>query len=210
MNHFTTTVLACGIMLAVLPTARADTTCPPNLVNTTVNGNLIVPANQTGSILAGVTVTGNVQVQTNAGLVLLELFLPSTIVGNVSVGTGASVDASVGGLTIDGNLDANQCLFVTLNEGVAVGGNVQIQYCTAASNLVADDIGGNVACNNSSACDVSANKVNGNAEVNDNSSTQVDNNTIANNLEYQGNTSITDGGFPNTVGGKKTGQCAGF
>ena len=71
MKHFTTTMLACGIMLAVLPTARADTTCPPSPTpGGTVNGNLIVPTGQ-NCTLAGVTVTGNVQVQTNAVLDIL-------------------------------------------------------------------------------------------------------------------------------------------
>jgi hypothetical protein len=209
MKHFTTTMLVCGIMVAALPAAGADTTCTSVLANTTVNGNLIVPANQGCTLAREVTVTGNVQVQTNAALSLIEPIPPSTIVGNVSVGTGARVNVPSGGLTIDGNLDANQCSFVTLLRGVAVGGNVQIQYCTEAAILV-DDIGGNVACNNSGTCDVSSNKVNGNVEVNDNSSAQVGNNTIGNNLECQGNTSTTDLGFPNTVGGHKTGQCANF
>jgi hypothetical protein len=210
MNHFTTTMLVCGIMLAALPTARAaDTTCPPNLANTTVNGNLIVPAGQ-HCLVIGVTVTGNAQVQTNATLTFGAPSPTSTIVGNVSVGTGAMVEAPVGGLTIDGNFVANQCSSVGLNEGVAVGGNFQIQYCTGIVSLGGDDIGGNVACNNSSTCSVSSNKVNGNVEVNDNSSAEVTNNTIGNNLKCQGNTNITDGGVPNRVGGNKAGQCAGF
>jgi hypothetical protein len=207
MNHFTTTMLVCGIMVAALPTARAaDTTCTSFLANTTVNGNLIVPAGQACN-LAGVTVTGNVQVQTNATLTFPAPLPPSTIVGNVSVGTGAQLIVSGGGLTIDGNFVANQCRFVFLNQGVAVGGNVQIQYCTSPI-VEFNDIGGNVACSNSGTCDVSSNKVNGNVEVNDNSSAEVANNTIGNNLECQGNTTIAGGG--NSVGGKKSGQCAGF
>jgi hypothetical protein len=139
--------------------------------------------------------------------------LPSTIIGNVSVGTGASMFVSNGGLTIDGNFEANQCLSVALNAvgaPITIGGNVQIQYCTLAEDVLEDDIGGNVACNNSNTCDVISNKVNGNVEVNDNSSATVGNNTIGNNLECQGNASITDEGGPNTVGGHKKGQCAGF
>jgi hypothetical protein len=206
MKFVATTMLACGIMVAALPTARAaDTTCPPNLLATTVNGNLIVLANQ-GCTLTGVTVTGNVQVQTNAALTIVAGG-PSKIVGNVSVGTGAQLIVSGGGLTIDGNFVANQCRFVFLNQGVAVGGNVQIQYCTSPI-VEFNDIGGNVACSNSGTCDVSSNKVNGNVEVNDNSSAEVANNTIGNNLECQGNATISGSG--NTVGGKKMGQCAGF
>jgi hypothetical protein len=202
------TMLACGIMLAALPTARAaDTTCPPSPVGSTVNGNLIVPANQT-CVVRGVTVTGNVQIQTNARLVLFAPLPPSTIVGNVSVGTGASLDASPGGLTIDGNLDANQCLAVSLAAPATVGGNVQIQYCTSGISRFGVIIGGNVACNNSGECDLNENKVNGNVEVNDNSTANVFNNTIGNNLQCQGNAAITGGG--NSVSGHKSGQCANF
>jgi hypothetical protein len=211
LNHFTTTMLAFGIMVAALPTARAaDTNCTSNLFNTTVNGNLIVPAGQSCQLIA-VTVTGNVQVQTNALLTILFSAGPTTtIVGNVSVGTGARLNASNGGLTIDGNFEANQCLGVSLvgSPVNTLGGNVQIHDCTGGADVLVFDIGGNVDCNNSGICDLGGNKVNGNVEVNDNSSAIVANNTIGNNLECQGNTSIT--GEPNTVGGKKSGQCAGF
>jgi hypothetical protein len=137
MNHFATTMLACGIMLAALPSARADTTCPPSPpLGTTINGNLIVPAGQ-NCTLVEVTVTGNVQVQTNATLTF-PAPLPfgfETIVGNVSVGTGASVTVEAG-LTIDGNLEANECRVVALGPGDIVGGNVQIQYCTEGGSLL--------------------------------------------------------------------------
>jgi predicted acyltransferase (DUF342 family) len=212
LNHFTTTILACGIMVAALPAARAaDTTCPPNPgINATVNGNLIVPAGQTCALDA-VTVTGNVQVQTNATL-QYPFSVPSTIVGNVSVGTGASLIASEGFLTIDGNLAANQCHLVNLagEPRPIIGGNVQIQFCTEGADVITSNIGGNLTCNNSSECTIGGNKINGNVEVNDNSSARVEFNTIGHNLECQGNTSITDDGAPNTVGGHKNGQCAGF
>jgi hypothetical protein len=165
-----------------------------------------VPSGST-CLLLTVTVTGNVQVQTNAALTIVAGG-PSKIVGNVSVGTGATVDTGNGILTIDGNLVANQCLGVLLDEDFAVGGNVQIQNCTGESDVVSGDIGGNVGCNNSGTCDVNSNKVNGNVQINDNSSAQVLNNTIGNNLGCQGNAAITGGG--NTVGGQKTGQCAHF
>jgi hypothetical protein len=197
-------------MVAALPAARADMTCSqtsPIPPGSTVNGNLVVPAGSNSCLLLTVTVTGNVQVQTNAALTIVAGG-PSKIVGNVSVGTGATVDTGNGILTIDGNLVANQCLGVLLGEGFAVGGNVQIQNCTGESDVGSGDIGGNVGCNNSGTCDVSSNKVNGNVQINDNSSAQVLNNTIGNNLQCQGNAAITGGG--NTVGGQKMGQCANF
>ena len=203
MKRFATTILAFGIMLAALPGARADTTCPPNPSPlSTVKGNLVV----TGVCnLIGVTVTGNVQVQTNAVLSSNATAPASTIIGNVDVGTGATLDAEVGGLTIDGNVKANQCLSVDLRHGVIIGGNVRIQYCTGESDVVSDDIAGNVACDNSSTCLVAANHVNGNVHVDDNSNADVSNNTIDNNLECRGNATLSASG--NQVGGKS--QCPG-
>jgi hypothetical protein len=91
-KHFSAAMLAVGIMLAAVPVARADTTCPPDPVTgSTVNGNLIVTS---GAIcqLSDVTVTGNVQVQTNATLsVLRGTATGTTIDGNLRVGTGASL-----------------------------------------------------------------------------------------------------------------------
>ena len=120
MKHFTTILLAFGIMSAALPAARAaDTPCSPSLDGSTVNGNLIVPP---GAVceLSDVTVTGNVQVQTNALLALSG----STIGGNVDVGTGARLTIPLGSVTIDGKLKADQC-----NANVVVGGNVLVQSC---------------------------------------------------------------------------------
>ena len=91
MKHFAMALLAFGIMLAGVSAARADTTCPPNPPpSSTVNGNLVVPRG-TVCQLFGVTVTGNVQVQTNAHLNLSDTNATpgSTIDGNVRVETGA-------------------------------------------------------------------------------------------------------------------------
>ena len=203
MRHFATALLAVGIMAAAVPAARAaDTTFPPNpLANSTIHGNLTVPSGPDCDLIS-VTVTGNVQVQTNAALNITGL---STIVGNVSVGTEASLITPVGHLTIDGNFDANQCNSLILPGGDTVGGNVQIQYCAEAS-VGTNEIGGNLACNNSNACEVFSNRVKGNVEVNDNGSAEVENNAIGDNLQCQGNTSITVSG--NKVGGHTEGQCA--
>jgi len=93
MKRFATALLTFGIMLMALHAARADTTCPPNPPpGGIVNGNLVVPLG-TVCQLFGVTVTGNVQVQTNAHL-------------NIS-------DNATQGSTIDGNMRVGQGLFLT-------------------------------------------------------------------------------------------------
>jgi hypothetical protein len=215
MRHFVTAMLACGIMLAALPPAHADTTCPPSPpLGSTVNGNLIVPPNQRCD-LNGVTVTGNVRVQTNATL-SLDLPVGSTINGNVSVGTGA-IFFVISPSTINGNVVADQCRIVQMEvtgvTGAMVGGNVQIQNCmgdVVSGEMIGFEIGGNFACNgNSAGCIAVGDNIKGNAQINDNSgSSAVNNNRIAGNLQCEDNTTIIGGG--NAVGGQRQGQCANF
>ena len=164
--------------------------------------------------LFGVTVTGNVQVQTNAHLNLSDTNATqgSTIDGNVRVETGAILDVFVSSgftSTIDGNIVADQCSGVELVPAI-VGGNVSIQNCTGAFVGYSDaEIAGNFTCNdNSTVCDALAGNVKGNVQINNNAAAEVFVNTIGGNLQCQGNTTIT--GSDNTVGGHEQGQCAGF
>jgi hypothetical protein len=210
MKHFATAILALGIVWAALPTARADTTCPPNTsLSGTVNGNLIVPSGARCTLI-DVTVTGNVQVQTNAVLLIENSVQGSTIDGNVSFGTGASLFLTVPGntviSTIGGNIVANQCATVNL-ENINVDGNTKIQYCTGENTGYSSpsEIAGNFTCNNNISCSAEDGNVKGNMQVNDNGSAQVDGNTIGNNLECLGNATISANG--NNVGGKS--QCPG-
>lgn len=223
MKHFATALLGFGIMLAALPTARAaDTTCANSLIsNTTINGNLVVPVYCT---LENVTVTGNVQVQTNAQLYIVG---DSTIDGNLDVGTGAILQVVDSGLTVDGNIEANQCESLITNYGVSyssrviVGGNVHTQSCgqvwfqSSYTPGNQTEIGGNFTCSNSQICVLIGFNVNGGVQFTNNSTTNgpfsfsdVINNTIGGNLQCQGNGNISGSG--NTVGGHKTGQCANF
>ena len=221
MKHFATALLGFGIMLAALPTARAaDTTCINNTIsNTTINGNLVVSVY---CALYYVTVTGNVQVQTNAQLIIVE---DSTIDGNLSVGTGAYFETD-SAFTVDGNIEANQCrglitnYFFAPNSPIIVGGNVHIQSCVDVEFLgppspEKNEIGGNFTCGNSQfRCTLGNTNVNGGVQFTNNagggpvSFSDVEDNTIGGNLQCQGNGEIFGGG--NTVGGHKTGQCANF
>ena len=223
MKHFATALLGFGIMLAALPTARAaDTICGPGtheFANTTFNGNLVVPQNEACFLIGNVTVTGNVQVQTNA---LLEFDNGNNrIDGNLSIGTNAVFNLS-GTLTVDGNIAANQCYSILNYDGplrsIIVGGNVNIQSCQyvdffPSPSLDKNEIGGNFTCSNSPDCVLANTNVNGGVQFTNNSTTNnsfsdVSNNTIGGNLKCQGNGNITGGG--NTVGGHETGQCANF
>jgi hypothetical protein len=220
MKHFATALLGFGIMLAALPTARAaDTTCATAIHNTTINGNLVVPVY---CALEKVTVTGNVQVQTNAQLIIVD---DSTIDGNLSIGTGAIFEAE-SGLTVDGNIEANQCVYLITNfflgaaiSPIIVGGNVHIESCgrvefQSTLSPEKNEIGGNFTCSNSQICVVVGTHVNGNVQFTNNSTTNgsfsgISDSTIGGNLKCQGNGNITGGGG-NTVGGHKQGQCANF
>ena len=116
MKHFATTMLTFGIMLAALPTAHAaDTTCPPSPPSgSTINGNLIVPANASCELDDG-TVTGNVVVGTGASLS-----------GFPVTGRRSELSATLPLIT------AILLAFQTFGDGMlSVGGNVNIQNCTS-------------------------------------------------------------------------------
>jgi hypothetical protein len=153
-----------------------------------------------------VTVTGNVQVQTNGSLAVVTGSV--RIGGNVAVGTRAVLNQMANtSLTIDGNLRASRCRIVIAPK-IIVSGNVQIQYCTEMNDFTSAEIGVNFACKNSAECGLAFSNVKGNVQINDNSSASVFNNTIDGHLQCQGNTAIS--GDRNSVGGHKQDQCAGF
>ena len=230
MKHIATAMAMFGIMIAALPAARAaDTTCPPSpLPGTTINGNLIVPANASCELDDG------------------------TVSGNVMVGTGASFQSIPNtGQTvrIDGNIGADHCKAVVLDttEGggvISVEGNVDIRHCangrnsgyaghvTISGNFVCAFTSSSFGCgaqngivqgnltvdNNSSANGsfVAGNQVSGNVDVSGNSSANsppvVSGNTIGGDLRcFDNSPAPGDGIFgPNTVSGSKQGQCDGL
>jgi hypothetical protein len=202
MKHFATAMLAFGMMLAAVSVARADNTpCTSTLSNMMIDGNLVVP-DSASCALDQVDVTGN-----------------------VLVGHDATFNA-VSGVTISGNLLADHCTSVSLQPSLvlsSVAGNVEIQHCTGstdfsgffAARIVAATIGGNFDCHNNFApCLADTVSIMGNAEVSHNSggTSIVRHNTIGGNLQCVGNTAVTDSilginPIPNTVAGKKLGQC---
>jgi hypothetical protein len=235
MKNFATTMLVLGIVATALPAARAaDTICPPNpSPGSTVNGNLVVPSGAS-CLLSGVTVTGNVQVQTNATLsVFSDGTQGATIDGNVDVGAGASLFVSgfSEGVvsTIGGSIKADGCISAVLGPFTAVGGNVQAQQClglgvtdseiegnlyctdnsTAGCLVLRNHVQGNVQMNHNTGADADHNTIGGNLRINDTSIVAVVvGNTIGGNLQCLRNTDIV--GSDNTVEGRKRGQCTGF
>ena len=221
MKHFETAMLAFGLMLVALPVAHAaDTTCPPTPSSSTVNGNLIVPANASCNLTTTLTVTGNVVVGTGASLGIFPI-------------DGQTV-------TINGNITADHCNSVgiqTFGDGVfSVVGNVNIRNCTGPVNGYSGiivTIGGNFLCTNSGVCVAGNGVVHGNLTMDTNNAvSEVDDNQIGGNVDVSGNSGTAptvlgnriggnlqcfdnnpppiNFGFPNSVGGNEQGQCVGF
>ena len=166
----------------------ANTSCTGALTGTFAN--VVVPASASCT-LTNALVQGNVQVQSNARLVV----------------GGAS--------TIRGNVAANQCVSVMLSGTVTVSGNVAIQRCTQPSGYTGPgiQISGNVACqDNAGACVAQSGTVSGNMQIQNNRSaaaTDISRNSIRGNLQCQGNTPApTHVLGPNVVTGNATGQCS--
>jgi hypothetical protein len=129
-----------------------------------------------------------------------------TVTGNVTVGTGATLD--IGGIAlIGGNIEATQCAKVFMESfggPILIGGNVQIQQCTANSGYVGSFsqattfpilIAGNFECsNNSAACDAIGGSVGGNVTIDNNSGKDflgfnsiVFGNSVVGNVEFDNN-----------------------
>ena len=114
----------------------------------------------------------------------------STIHGNVSVHDGGPGLASTS--------------FVVLPiKDNTIGGNLSVEGWKGGwAGIIRNTVGGNVIFSK-------------NVSVLDPDSNEVQTNVISGNLNCQGNSPAAqvnpaDGGLPNTVGGHKTGQCAGL
>jgi len=190
MKHFETAMLAFGLLLVALPVARAaDTTCPPTPSGSTVNGNLIVPANASCNLTTTLTVTGNVVVGTGASLGIFP------------------VDGQT--VTINGNITADHCNSVgiqTFGNGMfSVGGNVNIRNCTGPVNGYSGiivTIDGNFLCASSGVCVAGGGVVHGNLTMdNNNAVSEVDDNQIGGNVDVSGNSGSAPTVLGNRIGG---------
>jgi len=145
----TTAALAAGL-LAATPAAADDTVCPGALGPVTVEGNLLVPAGSTCTLL-GTRVEGNVRVEAGARLRAtrsairgnLECrdnpagsrsecrLLYSTLRGNAKLRAGVTFSAY--DTDIGGNVQCERCDRADLSFGTRVTGNVKIQEATQGS-----------------------------------------------------------------------------
>ena len=166
--------------------------------------NVIVPAGlfcRIGGNSGGVTiVTGNVKVESGAGLQSFEFF--------------------GGAVTIGGSVQSDGAAFVAISTGTTVAGNVQIKGSTgslppfgpAASILSGASVVGNAQLEeNSSFVFASFATIGGDLQLNKNTGgTSVSGNTVGGNLQCQDNVPAPLMGFPNMVTGDTDEQCAGF
>jgi hypothetical protein len=185
-------------MVAALPAARADNTPCTGSLQGVINGNVVVPDGATCQL-------------NNA-----------TVTGNVFVSTGASLAMGVfGSVMISGNLQADHCASVgviSFTTSLSIGGNVTIRSCTEMSGYDVSSgssgsvtIGGNFLCQtNSAPCFAQRGSIGGNTIVSGNfgGTSIVAGNEIGGNLLCLRNTAVIDSSAPNTVFGKKLGQCA--
>jgi len=219
--------------LAVSPIAIADdddddddeTTCTGTLL---VAGgpydDVIVPAGASCIFASGVTVDGNVEVESGASLD--DLFFgaaANTVNGDINVATGASLhihfmtvggniecsngSLDIGGVTVNGDVKADGCT-IEFFDGNSIGGEVEIEGATflATGSIFSNTIGGDLEIENSGGLSVVSNIIGGNLQIEDNSGVSVGvwSNTVTEDLEYNGNTSTT-GTFPSIVGSNVVG-----
>jgi hypothetical protein len=205
-----------GILLGAVPVARAANppNCPAtgttggncNCVNTiissaTIGGNVVVPAGDFCFLGSGVTVSGNVTVDSGATLNIEPTPSQVTIGGNILAATSPG------------------CSSVTIPPdpppwSLTIGGNVKIEGCARNSGYATTGtstvkIDGNFTCNdNAGVCIAIGGSVGGNVTVDDNpGGAAVEGNTVGGNVEADGNgpgsTTVTS----NTIGGNLT--CTG-
>src|SRR5262249_43857513 len=175
-------------VFSTLESAAGSTACTGALTGTF--NNVVVPESASCTLTSAL-VQGNVEVRSNARLVV----------------DGAS--------TIRGNVVADHCMSVMLSGTVGVGGNVQIQHCTMPSGYIGPgiQISGNIEChNNAAACVAESGTVSKNVQIHNNTAaaaSDISLNRIGGNLSCHGNTPPpTHGLGPNAVTGGAEDQCS--
>jgi hypothetical protein len=179
----------------------------------TVNGNLTVARgailNDHAASTATVHVTGSVKVEKGAvlGLGDYDTALPhdsAVVDGNVTANHPLTL--YLGGITVHGNLVSNGGGDQGRNFPIkddTIDGNLIVQGWSGLwAGLIRDTVGGNVVYSK-------------NVSVLDPDANEVQTNTISGNLICHRNSPAAqinpgDGGLPNTVAGRKIGQCAGL
>jgi hypothetical protein len=212
--------LTAGFFFSLAASARAYT-CTGTLSGGTYT-DILVPTNQTCT-LEGVTVTGNIVVQ-SGGSLYFDPMNSSSASGNL-ITVGASLvylprtyTGAIGGNVIAiGNGIPGTVAFNLLCP-TKVSGNVAIldtanvytywEFCTDSYSIT---VGGNFEfANNAVSTTIESHTIRGNLLFNDNTAGgTISHNTIGGNLECSGNTPPPSGSG-NIVSGAMLGQCAGF
>jgi hypothetical protein len=193
-------------------------------VTSTFSGNLTVLAGQVVCITNTGTVGGSVTVNAGGRLDILG----GNVSGNLTIQSGGALSFQGGSLA--GNLNATGASLVTVY-GAKISGNVTVSGSTGFVLIGAagDDntpasgpnsISGNLTLsNNTAGAEVGGNTVSGNVSVTgttgtgsgpENATPEVEANKISGGLACSSNTPApVNDGHPNTVSGKRSGQCSG-
>ncbi|NJN45579.1 MAG: hypothetical protein HC808_02780 [Candidatus Competibacteraceae bacterium] len=174
-------------LFAVAPVYADDIDCTGSIGATTVDGNVIVPSNQSCT-LTGTYVKGNVELEDGAKLL------------------------ARGSTYIEGSVQTDGADRVRIRDS-EVNGDVQLTGVdgSISSFVLSSVIGGTVEWeDNSAAFLIRFSDVNGDVKVNQNSAqARVFDNVVDGNLQCQANEPAPVGAR-NVVGGNKEDQCAGF
>lgn len=185
-----------AILLASAPVALAAAArCVGELRGMTVHGDLTVPKGA-NCAQRDVTVTGTVSAGRDAGLRIFD------------------------GVAILGDVRGDRCKYVsfeplTRTGRISVWGNVEIRRCREASGKLFTvgrvAVEGDFVCrDNKAPCFAVSVAIGRDARVDGNSGgiSYVEGNIIGGDLACAGNFGVSDYGAPNTVAGKKLGECA--
>jgi hypothetical protein len=194
-----------------------------------VVGNVLVGANATLSVGSGTKIGGNIladgcnAVQVGAtNIPFNPIFVGGNVeVHNCTLGSFQIPNESGPSFTIRGNLSCENNSADCVMQGGEVGGNVRFIANVGGSQIFGATIGGNVSVNDNPTATPGAEAavlvngtVGGNVDVSNNSGSGliVGNNVIGGNLRCVNNSQgVTDDNVgPNTVNGRKLGQCSGL
>ncbi|MEE1620764.1 hypothetical protein ACQ7DA_07590 [Zafaria sp. J156] len=210
--------LAAGGLLAATPAQAADRTCRGTIANTTVSGNVVVPAGATCK-LSRVVVRGDVKVGRDSSLGTYY----GTVQGNIQ-GTTAPRTVLVSRTHVKGDVQAKQAGSVQVLNA-RVWGNVQAERTSGATRVLNTRIGGdlqtkyqalraegngvngNIQHEEGKTGWIVRNSVRGDVQVFKNRGQQrISYNTVRGNLQCKENSPRPVGG-QNKVSGSKEDQC---
>ncbi len=210
---WTLLTMAIGLALAISPASAQNTICTGSLAAGSYT-NLSVPQGASCTLGRGTTVTvsGNVTVAPGATLAIFG----ATVNGNVTMASGTTLETGFGA-TVNGNVLSQDANLIEIGEGSRFGANLSLVGTTGSIEITNSIIGGNLTIAETTGLSILVflNTVGTNVVLSGNNVTSSEDsliaNTIAGSLTCVDNAPPpTNNGSPNTVGGRKVGQCAGL